>query len=102
LQKQILKFNEEGRLLAAICAAPMVLGKMGILEGEQAVCYRVMRISERSLYSFRTATESNHVITGRGVGAALKFLAMIVEKLFRKKKPKLWPSKCWSIKVNQN
>ncbi len=87
LQKQILKFNEEGRPLAAICAAPMVLGKLGILEGEQAVCYPGYEeyLKGASILS-EPATESNHVITGRGVGAALKFSLLIVEKLVSKEK----------------
>ena len=33
------KHNEQGKQIAAICAAPSVLGKLGILEGKQATCY---------------------------------------------------------------
>lgn len=39
LKSQIRKFVAENKPLAAICAAPLVFGNLGILEGEQAVCY---------------------------------------------------------------
>ena len=35
----LVKANEEGRRLAAICAAPSVLGGLGILKGKTATCY---------------------------------------------------------------
>ena len=33
------EFHEQGKKVAAICAAPSVLGKLGILKGKKAVCY---------------------------------------------------------------
>ncbi len=39
LQELIKKYNSEGKLIAAICAAPAALGKAGILPGKTAVCY---------------------------------------------------------------
>ena len=35
----LLLHNEQEKLIAAICAAPSVLGRLGILEGKQATCY---------------------------------------------------------------
>ena len=35
----IRKFAEEGKLVAAICAAPSVLGAAGLLEGKHATCH---------------------------------------------------------------
>ena len=37
--EMLKKYNEEGKIVAAICAAPMVLGRNGILEGKKACCY---------------------------------------------------------------
>ena len=39
LQELIKKYNAEGKLIAAICAAPAALGRAGILHGKTAVCY---------------------------------------------------------------
>jgi len=35
----IRKFAEEGKMVAAICAAPSVLGAAGLLEGKHATCH---------------------------------------------------------------
>ena len=35
----LVKHNEQDKLIAAICAAPSVLGRLGILEGKQTTCY---------------------------------------------------------------
>ncbi len=39
LRKLILKFAENNKPIAAICAAPMVLGKLGLLKGRRVTCY---------------------------------------------------------------
>ena len=39
LKREILAFAGQGKLIAAICAAPMVLGGLGLLKGKKATCY---------------------------------------------------------------
>ena len=39
LRKLILSFAEKNKPIAAICAAPMVLGKLGLLKGRRVTCY---------------------------------------------------------------
>ena len=39
LRKLLLDFAAKGKPIAAICAAPMVLGKLGLLKGRKATCY---------------------------------------------------------------
>lgn len=36
LNKQITQFAADGKWIAAICAAPTILGKLGLLEGKSA------------------------------------------------------------------
>jgi protein deglycase len=82
LKAQIVKFNNENRPLAAICAAPLVYGNLGILNGKQAVCYpgfeKFMKGAE---VMNQPVAESGNVITGRGPGAAIQFALKLVEKL---------------------
>ena len=39
LKRKILEFAKEGKAIAAICAAPMVFGGLGLLKGKRATCY---------------------------------------------------------------
>lgn len=39
LQELVKKYHAEGKLIAAICAAPAALGRAGVLAGKTAVCY---------------------------------------------------------------
>lgn len=67
-------FYEQGKCVAAICAAPSVLGHRGILKGRRACCYPGF---EDHLEGASVTTESvevsGHVITSRGMGTAIEF-----------------------------
>ncbi len=82
LSKQLQQFNREGKMIGAICAAPMVLGNLGLLNGKKAVCYPGF---ENQLIGASLSTQPSVVdgtiITGRGVGAALDFALNIVKEL---------------------
>ena len=82
------KFNE-GRHISAVCAAPSVLGKLGILNGKKATCYpgfeeylegATVLTSDRSV---RVVTDGN-VTTSRGMGTSielgLELSAILVDK----------------------
>lgn len=74
LAELIKKHNAEGRLLAAICAAPTVYGEMGLLEGKKATCYPGM---EDGLLGSDKQTEEvvvdGNFVTSRGLGTAIPF-----------------------------
>jgi len=80
LKSRILKFNERQKPLAAICAGPMVFGHLNLLKGKKAVCYPGF---ENELYGAtienKPAVIDGNFVTGKGVGAALKFALKIVE-----------------------
>lgn len=67
---EITKYAEAGKWLAAICAAPMVYGKMGLLNGLKATCYPHF---EDDLLGAdvqkKTCVRDGHFITGCGAGA---------------------------------
>lgn len=82
LCKLLEKANEEGRFIAAICAAPSVFGQLGLLKGKKASCYPGF---EEKLLGAEILTEpvvvSGNVITSRGAGTAHQFGFKLVELL---------------------
>ena len=75
----IKKFAGEGKLVAAICAAPSVLGAAGILEGRRATCHPGF---EEKLTGAATSEDAvvvdGNIITSRGMGTAIPFALEIV------------------------
>lgn len=82
LRRLILRFNEERKLMAAICAAPLVLGKMGLLKGRKVTCYPGFEeLQEGATCTGAMVEVDDNIITGRGPGAAMDFAFAIVEKV---------------------
>lgn len=93
LKRQIQQFNAAEKDLAAICAAPLVYGKLGILKGRKAVCYPGFeKYLEGAEILNSLVAESGHIITGRGPGAAIPFALKIVSKMVSEEKSKLLAS----------
>ena len=66
--------NEKGKYIGAICAAPMVLGKLGILEGKKATCYPGFeKYLDGAEYTADMVTVDGNIITGRGPAAAMPY-----------------------------
>lgn len=80
LTDKIKKYNEQGKMLAAICAAPSILGHLGVLEGKEATCYPGY---EDELYGAKyvhvKAVKSSNVITACGMGGSIEFGLEIVK-----------------------
>lgn len=78
---------ESGKLTAAICAAPSVLGVNGILKGKKATCYPGFeKYLEGCEYTAQGVTACGNVITAKGMGRAVEFSAAIIEMLKGKDK----------------
>ena len=79
---EVQTFFEKGKLVAAICAAPTVLGKAGILRGRKAICYPGF---ENGLLGAdvqpSNVVRDGNVITSRGLGTAVDFALAIIEYL---------------------
>ena len=82
LAEKIIQFNRNKRAIAAICAAPSVLGVHGILDGKKAVCYPGVesKLTGATILHTPFITDGN-IITGRGVGTALEFSLELVRIL---------------------
>lgn len=74
------RFQAAGKLTAAICAAPTVLAKAGVLDGRRAVCYPGLEPQLSGRVGGDGPVEvDGTVITSRGVGTAIPFALAIVE-----------------------
>jgi len=74
--------SANGAYLAAICAAPMVLGKRGYLEGKRAICFPGFEefLSGAEIASERVVRDGK-VITAAGMGVAVEFGLALVAAL---------------------
>lgn len=67
-------YYREGRYVAAICAAPSILGHRGILRGRSACCADGFEDQLEGARVTRNKVElSENVITSRGMGTAIPF-----------------------------
>ena len=75
----IKKFAAEGKLVAAICAAPSVLGENHILEGKKATCHPGFEDNLLgATWIEQPVVVDGNVITSRGMGTAIAFALEIV------------------------
>ncbi|MDD3037003.1 DJ-1 family glyoxalase III [Bacteroides sp.] len=89
LRKLILNFATKNKPIAAICAAPMVLGKLGLLKGKKATCYPVFeQYLEGAQLVNEPVVRDGNIITAVGPGAAMDFSLAIVEMLVGEEKVK--------------
>lgn len=87
LVEKIKEFHKAGKMLAAICAAPSVLGAYGVLNGKKAVCYP--GFEEKLLGAHvekQPVIQDENVITSRGMGTAIDFSLKIIEHFSGKEK----------------
>lgn len=73
---------ESGAYIAAICAAPTILGRRGLLSGKKATCYPGMEDDLKgAILADSTVAQDGKFITAAGMGAALPFALKLVEIL---------------------
>ncbi|MCI8299528.1 MAG: DJ-1/PfpI family protein [Lachnospiraceae bacterium] len=82
VDKTIRSFAAEGKLVAAICAAPGVLGQAGLLEGKKAACYPGCEDKLTGAeVSYEEVAEAGNIITSRGMGTTIAFALRITAYL---------------------
>ncbi|MGN0086825.1 MAG: DJ-1 family glyoxalase III [Alloprevotella sp.] len=81
LRKALLVHVQRGTLLAAICAAPLILGKYGLLDGKRATCYPGFESNLKgAIITENLVEEDGNIITGRGPAAAADFAFAIARR----------------------
>ena len=76
LQELIKKYHSEGKLIAAICAAPAALGKAGVLAGKTAVCYPGLESHLKGANIGKNIVETDGNITTAKGPAVTPFFAL--------------------------
>ncbi len=87
--KLIQNFNKRNKLIAAICAAPIILEKAGIIEGKDITSYPGFEEDLKSgNYKEDLVVKDGNIITARGPAVAVYFALEIVEYLVGDEKRK--------------
>ena len=83
--EKLLKYSKDKeKYIAAICAAPSVLARLGILTGKNAACFPSVEnelIKDGAVLSRDKVVKDGTIITSRGAGTALDFSLKLVEVL---------------------
>jgi 4-methyl-5(b-hydroxyethyl)-thiazole monophosphate biosynthesis len=69
------------KILAAICASPTILGRLGLLENKDYTCFTAMNEDFGGNYHARYAVKDGNLITGRSAAAAIDFAFEILAAL---------------------
>ena len=82
LKEALLEQYRNNKIVAAICAAPLVLGGLGLLKGKKATCYPSFepKMIGAEATGYATETDGN-VITGKGPGLVFNFGLALLKAL---------------------
>lgn len=82
VKEAVLKAQDDGKVIAAICAAPKALGAFGVLNGKNATCYPGF---EDELIGAKKkncgVVADGNIITGKAAGKSFDFAFKIAEVL---------------------
>ena len=82
LKQELLAFAHQGKLLAAICAAPMVLGGLGLLRNKKASCYPgYEQYLTGADVTQAPVTVDENITTGRAAGNTFEFALNLLSQL---------------------
>ena len=80
--KEVVLYYAKNGIVAAICAAPSILGEMGILEGKKAVCYPGYEtLLKGAIIESKEVVVDDNIVTAKGPGVAKEFSYALVKKL---------------------
>lgn len=89
LKEAVVSQCNEGKVIAAICAAPAVLGRWGLLKGKNAICFPGF---EKDLVGAKVqkaparVVADGNIFTARGMGTAIDLGLALVGKLLGEEK----------------
>lgn len=83
VREMITSYNAAGRTVAAVCAAPSVLGAAGLLENRHYTCFPgwEKEIKGNAIFVGGPAVIDGNIVTGKSMGCAVDFALALVMKL---------------------
>lgn len=87
VRRIVTDFAESGKWIGAICAAPTILGDLGLLKGKRISCYPSVENDIQGAVIMKTpVTVDGKFVTSRGVGTAIDFALELITVLAGKEK----------------
>ena len=80
----IKEFALKGKYIAAICAAPTILGHLGLLKGKKYTCFTSMDEDFGGQYIDQYVVKDEKLITARSCAASIDFALEIIDALLGK------------------
>lgn len=84
LRRLLRQHQKDGRVLAAVCAAPVVLARAGMLRGMRITCFPSVEeecAAAGAIILHEPAVTDRWLVTGRGAGTAVHFALELLQKL---------------------
>ena len=83
LCQALIKQNEKGKMISAICAAPaVVLGQLGLLNGKKATCYPGFeQLLPEGTYTGELVSVDGNITTAEGPAAAFPYAYELLAQL---------------------
>ena len=81
ISKIILEFSKTNRLITTICAAPMLVGLLGLFENRKFTCYPGCETGINGKYTGTGVQVSDNFITGKSMGYSIEFGLEVVKYL---------------------
>lgn len=72
---------QQNKWMAAICAAPTILGRLGYLKNRKYTCFTSMNEDFRGIYLDQYVVVDDHLITARSAAASIDFAFAIIKAL---------------------
>lgn len=79
VQDAIDYFMNSNKLIAALCAAPSILIKKGLLNDNEFTCFPTYELDKKRLNV--KAHKHKNIITGNGLGGTIEFASLIITSL---------------------
>ena len=84
VDRLVKEFYEKHKLVCAICAAPMVLAKNGLLHNKRYTCYPGCNEGLDGIYTGEEVVVSDNIVTARSMLYSISFGLKIIELLLDK------------------
>ena len=81
VQQLLAAFIAQGKVVAAICASPTILGRAGYLKGKTYTCFTPMNEDFGGTFTGEYVAVDGNLITGQSAAATVDFGLAIIEKL---------------------